>query len=66
MIACVSRKLKCVVLVDGRCAPFTNMYDQFGEETESLEKAATAVAEHPDGTGWFAVEIDDWDEPTVH
>ena len=65
MIAAVSRKMRCVVLLDGRVASFTSYYDANGDECE-FDRAVSAVAEHPDGNGWFAIALDDWDEQTIH
>lgn len=66
MIAAISRKLHCVVLTDGRIAKFTEYYDIDGNEIDGIENAFSAVAEHPDGIGWFAISLEDWDEQTIH
>jgi hypothetical protein len=66
MIAAISRKMRCIVLDDGRVAEFTEYYDAEGNEIEDIDKAVSAVAEHPDGMGWFAIELADWDEQTIH
>jgi hypothetical protein len=66
MIAAISRKMRCIVLTDGRVAEFTDYYDAEGNEIEGIENAVSAVAEHPDGTGWLAINLDEWDEQTIH
>jgi len=66
MIAAISRKMRCIVLTDGRVANFTDYYDIDGNEIEDIDHAVSAVAEHPDGTGWMAINLDEWDEQTIH
>ncbi|MCK1742202.1 hypothetical protein IVA80_15360 [Bradyrhizobium sp. 139] len=65
MIDYVSRKLAGIVLDDGRLARFTDYYDTNGDEC-GPEPAVTAIAEHPDGTGWITVVLRDWPEPVRH
>jgi hypothetical protein len=65
-VAAVIRKMKCVVLNDGRTAPFTEMYDAEGNETDDAELAVTAVAEHPDGDAWLSLDLIYFDKVTIH
>jgi hypothetical protein len=66
MIAAISRKMRCIVLTDGRVAQFEGYFDVDGNEVDDIDKAVSAVAENPDGTGWFAIDLADWEEQTIH
>jgi hypothetical protein len=66
VIEAVCRKARCLILSGDLIAPFTNLFDLDGEETDDLELAIVAVAFHPDGSGWFTIVFDDWAEQTFH
>jgi hypothetical protein len=64
-IAAVSRK-HGVTFEDGRTMPYLQLFDMDGAEIDDVGKAATAVVECPDGTGWYTIFFADWERVTVH
>lgn len=64
-VAALSKEGKYVVLADGRIAPFTELYDEEGEETADINLAISAVASHPDGL-WLVINLSEWESITLH
>jgi hypothetical protein len=46
--------------------PYLQLFDMDGAEIDDVGKAATAVVECPDGTGWYTIFFGDWERITVH
>ncbi|WP_454627752.1 hypothetical protein [Bradyrhizobium cenepequi] len=64
-VAALNRSGKYAILADDRIAPFTEMFDEDGEETADISVAVTAVAKHPDGL-WIVIALGEWESVTLH
>lgn len=52
----LNRELQCVIFDDGNAQSITNMYDEWGEETDDINKAVSIVAPDTDGL-WHCIAL---------
>jgi hypothetical protein len=64
-VTAISRQGGYAILDDGAMIKFHAAYDEFGEETDDLSEAVTAIAPLPDGT-WIAIDFRYFDPVVVN
>lgn len=52
----ISRKCKLVFLRDGEVLPMQNFVDRFGDDTDDVDEAISAIAPLPDGR-WVVIDL---------
>lgn len=59
----LNRELECVIFDDGATQAITNMYDEWGEETDDINQAFRIIAPDTDGL-WHCIDMTFFDRMT--
>lgn len=55
-VVAISRKCSLAFLDNGNCVPMQNFIDRFGEDTDDVEEAVSAIAALPNGK-WVVIDF---------